>query len=791
MRAKSKLAVIFSGLCLVFAVGCGGAEDGKTGATGPEGPGGAAGDPGDPGDPGSQGPTGPIGPGGPQGQPGADGADGAEGHTVVFVDEEAGDNCEHGGQKIIVGTEFDDEGNLDEEAESTNVHYLCEAAAGDQGEKGDDGRTPTIRQTPIDEGDELCIAGGTLVEFGFLDADDEFELEQAFSVCDSSINIEGDGAGLEATVAPIPAGGDCEGNRVTLRFDGEILDLFDVCTGEQGIQGCSVVLEHTAAEAGFCPEGVAGRTVTTSYSGTDCATAPSTFTVCDGATGEQGLQGCPSRLTQTPFTGEQGSCMEGGTNFTLIRFAGEGCANDDDTETFRVCAGATGAPGSPGGQGVQGEPGEQGEQGEQGCSSELSRAAIAANPESLTCPTGGTRVTITNVSGEDCDDRSDTTFDVCTGATGAPGADGCSTTLTQSTFNGALHGCTVGGSTLVSTSHSGVDCTPETPVTTHICNGATGATGAQGCPSTITQTTFSGNENGCREGGTTIVSTSFSGATCTADPNPVTTYVCNGATGCGETLARRDLTPTDVDSNGDVRCIYGGTEVRIIGYSTPLTGALCSVENERERFDICYPPSEVCQLVPFGNCQGVNFSTNPNFDLLKDEDGVVILEDYDLRYIDLSGAHLANAVIRNVRLEGARLNGANLTEAEINNTNFDGADFTNAILAAATSFVQSGSLANTTWGSTICPDQSNSNNNGYNGFSCRDAALQTCQLRVEGICSDFDPYTGPTNLSGRNLAGMDFGRTIFPANMNFSNAILTGLTSGRRASPTPTSMGLP
>ncbi|MFN3604841.1 MAG: pentapeptide repeat-containing protein [Leptonema sp. (in: bacteria)] len=61
----------------------------------------------------------------------------------------------------------------------------------------------------------------------------------------------------------------------------------------------------------------------------------------------------------------------------------------------------------------------------------------------------------------------------------------------------------------------------------------------------------------------------------------------------------------------------------------------------------------------------------------------VVLDNEDLRGVDLSGANLQNAFLQNANLEGANLKNANLRGAYLNNTNLRNANFENADLRFA------------------------------------------------------------------------------------------------------------
>ena len=126
---------------------------------------------------------------GKNGANGAEGADGEDGATTLsrISDEDPGDNCEDGGQRIDFGIDSDEDGDLaDEEVSSTA--YVCNGADGADG-------APTIVETiSLDEGDENCPNGGLVIRAG-VDADGDGELSESEGtttyVCNGSDGADG------------------------------------------------------------------------------------------------------------------------------------------------------------------------------------------------------------------------------------------------------------------------------------------------------------------------------------------------------------------------------------------------------------------------------------------------------------------------------------------------------------------------------------------------------------------------------------------------------------------------
>lgn len=107
---------------------------------------------------GAQGPVGPPGAQGPVGSDGDDGDDGDDGETtlVVTLEEPAGDNCEHGGQKVEAGVDHNGDGELAEN-EVDEVAYVCNGAPGAAG---------LAEIAELAPGSEDCPSGGVVIRTG-------------------------------------------------------------------------------------------------------------------------------------------------------------------------------------------------------------------------------------------------------------------------------------------------------------------------------------------------------------------------------------------------------------------------------------------------------------------------------------------------------------------------------------------------------------------------------------------------------------------------------------------------
>ncbi len=141
---------------------------------------------------------------------------------------------------------------------------------------------------------------------------------------------------------------------------------------------------------------------------------------------------------------------------------------------------------------------------------------------------------------------------------------------------------------------------------------------------------------------------------------------------------------------------------------------------------------EKCDLEPCELGFAFDFSASPSI-MLRLANGCKDLSDSDLespatccRYTssdsegiegeDKSGKFywcnclLKGADLRDVNLSGANLTDANLIDANLSGANLEGSDLTGVRLTRAT--LESANLTGVTWLNTICPDLSNSDDNG-------------------------------------------------------------------------------
>lgn len=182
--------------------------------------------------------------GGESGQDGLDGQDGQDGHTVTIIDVEAGhDVCEFGGQKILVGEELNDDGEVDEEAETTTVHYVCD------GEDGEDGASVLVDRR--DATDQECPDGGDHFTMGYDTTGDgsiDTTAEEAV-ICHGE---DGQSPEVDFDVEDIDDPDACDGaggHNVTFSVDEEDVLSVEVCHGADGADGRDVLVEQEPVSA--------------------------------------------------------------------------------------------------------------------------------------------------------------------------------------------------------------------------------------------------------------------------------------------------------------------------------------------------------------------------------------------------------------------------------------------------------------------------------------------------------------------------------------------------------------
>ncbi len=116
-----------------------------------------------------------------------------------------------------------------------------------------------------------------------------------------------------------------------------------------------------------------------------------------------------------------------------------------------------------------------------------------------------------------------------------------------------------------------------------------------------------------------------------------------------------------------------------------------------------------CTIV--SNPTSTHFTDCPGANLIgADLSGGIDLSFANLSGANLSGADISDAILNDATLTGANLTGADLNDATLNNANLNNANLTNTNLDNTN--LSGANLTGITWNNTVCPDLTNSNNNG-------------------------------------------------------------------------------
>jgi uncharacterized protein YjbI with pentapeptide repeats len=124
-------------------------------------------------------------------------------------------------------------------------------------------------------------------------------------------------------------------------------------------------------------------------------------------------------------------------------------------------------------------------------------------------------------------------------------------------------------------------------------------------------------------------------------------------------------------------------------------------------------------FLPGSSVHGVDLNSTllDNADLIGSDMREAILTDASLTNADMTRSAFAEADLTNANLSGANLTGVTFTDygwelgpADLTNTDLTNANLTDANLVDVN--LASAILTGVTWSNTICPDGTNSNNNG-------------------------------------------------------------------------------
>lgn len=380
------------------------------------------------------------------------------GPLVSLVDlQPAGAQCESDGLIFVRGLDVDRDGRLSAD-EITETVALCDAST----------EAVLIEARPLGAATG-CEDGGTRLVIGSdLDGDgvlDDFEITDEAEVCtlaDLPLPL--------VVLTPIAAGATCPagGARLTTGVDldgdgvleaDEVTSSASVCNGPNVLVVTSAVTTPCSGQSWRSGADLDGDGIL----GDDEVQASAT--VCDGADGEDGAQGLSAAIAIEPLAGND-PCPAGGVRVSFgLDDDGDGVLDrpgEVDASTV-LCNGLPGPEGPAGPAGQDGEDGIDGEDGQDGTNGEDGKTTLVTTADAGdACPDGGLVIR----AGVDIDDDGTldpdevtTTETICAAANGADGEDGASCTIVGSTLtcpdgstfelgsSGASEGgCTTGGS---------------------------------------------------------------------------------------------------------------------------------------------------------------------------------------------------------------------------------------------------------------------------------------------------------------------------------------------------------
>ena len=437
---------------------------------------------------------------------GRDGANGQDGHrAIVDTSDEVGSECAHGGIRVDVGMDTDDDGELGGN-EVLYTKYVCHGA---NGADGADGKYATV-QTETFDGEQAghCSTGGIKLEVLF----DGVAQGEAQYICNG---VDG--------------------------HDGE--------SGHNGVVGHDgrLALVNTSDEVGTnCAHGGIRVQVGLDANGDGVLDADEilhTDYVCHGAPGAAGSDGTHVTVRATTFEGEQdGHCANGGTKLEVLL---DGAVQEGQTQY--ICNGANGNDGADGHDGH--------------------RALVNTSEDVGTnCEHGGIRVDSgvdANDNGTLDGDEIHTDY-ICHGAAGVDGAAGNYATVQTETFDGDLDGNCAHGGIKIEVLLDGV----VQGQAQYICNGANGNDGADGQNGhrALVVTTDEVGTN-CAHGGIRVDSGVDANDDKALDPDEIlhSEFVCNGADGDDGAPGKHvTVQTTPFEDSLDGHCANGGIKLEVL-----------------------------------------------------------------------------------------------------------------------------------------------------------------------------------------------------------------------------------
>ncbi|GAB4237001.1 MAG: hypothetical protein Tsb0034_11900 [Ekhidna sp.] len=296
------------------------------------------------------------------------GVDGQDGFNALvnIEDEPSGTNCSSGGVAIAVGQDTNENGQLDN-AEILSINYVCNGSEGTSSSKA-----LVARTSPENPGSN-CEAGGTLVEIGLDDNEnnilDDTEVQSSFFVCnglDGQDGADGSNGGNNGTdgstslivATPEEPGDNCSAGGIKLQMGiddndngeldaGEVVSTNYICNGEAGSNGTNGynTLIVTNNSPSGCANGGYQIKIGTDLDRDGILDEPDelqeTFEICNGSN---------SLIEVNSFSGSAGSCRSGNGGLRIdagVDDNGNGTLDFEEIDhTEYVCNGSDGAPGN-------------------------------------------------------------------------------------------------------------------------------------------------------------------------------------------------------------------------------------------------------------------------------------------------------------------------------------------------------------------------------------------------------------------------------------------------------------
>lgn len=444
---------------------------------------------------------------GSDGNNGSDGANGSSSITRVST-EEPGDNCSGGGLKIEVGTDTNNNGDLESE-EIQSTYFVCNGNDGSNGTDGDDGFN-TISKVTTELSGSNCINGGLKVEIG-LDSNrnsvlDSDEVVSENYVCNGVNGTSGsngsNGLSSITRVNSEASGDNCANGGLKVEIgmddinvDGALQDeevdyTYYVCNGIDGTNGTdgvngsngisSFIKSTTESSGANCANGGVkielGLDANDNSLFDDGEEIGDPIYVCNGLDGTNGSDGSDGKSVIVVSTSTGASCSNGGTE---LQFGYDGNndgdledAEDEILETITICTGLNGSDGTNGTNGIN--------------------TIIVTRTEDPgdNCSNGGLAFQVgLDANGNNAIDDGEEVgiYYACNGLDGSDGSNGSNgrnSLIDVQSFSGIQGGCTDGGfiirTGIDDNNNDILDIPAEVDATSYVCNGSDGSDGSNG-----------------------------------------------------------------------------------------------------------------------------------------------------------------------------------------------------------------------------------------------------------------------------------------------------------------------